>query len=236
MKLRNLLGTSLSLGTLVPIIGAAAIGSVMTMGGNSARAETTLIYNVWLPRIHPFFIGIQKPWKERVEKMSNGRIKVKFPAKSLAPPPRQWNLATKGIADVALLGNNFERKRVTLSMIGQLPFVATTAQKMSTSLWATHQKHFAKAGEYDGVKLLGLFGTTGHDFMTKDAQPISKVSDLKGRKMWASAKAQMNALGSAVVALPAPKIFSLISGGVVNGAAVIAYGYNAFRIQKYIKR
>lgn len=201
----------------------------------SAAAQTELIYNVWLPRRHPFFVGVVKPWKERVEAASSGRIKVRFPAKSLAPPPRQWNATIKGITDVALLGNNFERKRITLSMIGQLPFSSTTARKASTALWATHGKYFTSANQYKGIKLLGLFGITGHDLMTKDAKPITKVADLKGRKMWASAVPQMEKLGAVVLATPAPKIYELVSGGVVNGAAVIAYGYNSFRIQKFIK-
>ncbi len=239
MKTQNISVSTRSLLSLSSLASVIAISAVTFTAGTtystSAKAETEILYNVWLPRIHPFFVGIMKPWKARVEKASNGRIKVKFPAKSLAPPPRQWNLITKGIADMTVLGNNFERKRVTLSMIGQLPFASTTAQKASTSLWATHNKYFAKAGQYKGVKLLGLFGTTGHDFLTKDNKPIMSAADLKGVKMWASAKAQMNALGSAVVALPAPKIFELVSSGVVNGAAVIAYGYNSFRIQKYIK-
>ena len=226
-------GGALALAGVASTGGAVLGGSVLFAG--SVQAQTELIYNVWLPRRHPFYVGIVEPWGKRVEAASNGRIKVKFPAKSLAPPPRQWSATTKGITDVALLGNNFERKRVTLSMIGQLPFSSTTAVKASGALWQTHNKYFAKANQYKGVQLLGLFGITGHDLMTKDSEPITKVADLKGRKMWASAVPQMEKLGAVVLATPAPKIYELVSGGVVNGAAVIAYGYNSFRIQKFIK-
>lgn len=233
-KIRSIFTVGMAITVGMPAIAGVTIaGSALT--SKPAVAETELVFNVWLPRRHPFFVGIMVPWKERVEKASNGQIKVKFPAKSLAPVPRQWNLATKGIADVTILGNNFERKRVTLSMIGQLPFSSTTARKASNALWDSHNKYFAPANQYQGVKLLGLFGITGHDLMTIDDKPITKVADLKGRKMWASAVPQMEALGSVVLATPAPKMYELVSGGIVNGAAVIAYGYNSFRIQKFIK-
>ena len=177
------------------------------------------------------------PWAKDVEKATNGRVKVDFTSASLAPPPKQWNMVSKGIADAAMLANIFERNRLTLPPIAQLPFGANSAQKRSVALWRTYQKHLSKANEYKGMKALGLWTISGANFYhTK--KPIMGLSDLKKEKMWAIAgipNKMMTNLGAVVVSVPGVKMFNVVSKGVVDGTVTSPYTLLAFKLMPYIK-
>ena len=101
------------------VVASVCAAIVSSIGG--ARAETKLLFNLFLPPKHPFNVGIFRPWAARVAAESGGRVTVEFSSASLGPPQKQWNLITKGIADVTMLANPFERNRLILPRIATLP-------------------------------------------------------------------------------------------------------------------
>ena len=68
-----------------------------------AQAETKILFNYFVPPKHPLKVGIMDNWSKRVTEGSNGRIEVSYPAKTLAPAPRQWKMITSGIADATVM-------------------------------------------------------------------------------------------------------------------------------------
>ena len=204
---------------------------------NSAKAETKILFNRFVPPKHPFNVGMFIPWAKDVMKATNGRVKVEFASASLAPPPKQWNMVSKGIADAAMLANIFERNRLKLQSISQIPFSGTSAAKRGVALWKTQKKYFDAANEYKGMKVLGLWTISGANFYhTK--KPIVAVSDLKKEKMWAIAgipNKMMTKLGAVVVSVPGVKMFNVVSKGVVNGTVTSSYTLLAFKLMPYIK-
>jgi TRAP-type C4-dicarboxylate transport system substrate-binding protein len=218
----------------------AAVSAAAIIAGAAiatpASAETTLLFNRFLPAKHPFNVGMFIPWAEDVERVTNGSVKVKFTEKSLAPPPKQWNMVSKGIADVAMLANNFEAGRLKLPNIAQLPFAHDEAEKRGVALWRTHQEYFAKADEYKGMKLLGLWTLSGANFLTD--KPITKLEDLQNYKIWAIngiPNQMMKSLGAVVVSVPGVQMFNVVSKGVVNGSVTSYYPLNTFKLMPYIK-
>ena len=204
---------------------------------NPGYAQTKIVYNIFIPRRHPIFTGIITPWAKDVKQATNGRVVVEFPAASMAPPPRQWQMVTSGIADAAMLFNTFERRRLHLPAIAELPFMTPSAKESSIALWRTHVKHFASADEFKGVKLLGLFTTPGNQIHHR-SRPISAVSDLNKEKMLAYAgigKAIFTKLGSVVVAVPAVKSHEVVSKGIVDGVAMSIDAILAFKLIPYLK-
>jgi TRAP-type C4-dicarboxylate transport system substrate-binding protein len=201
------------------------------------KAETELLFNLFVPPKHPFNTGMFIPWSKDVMRVTEGRVKVKFTTATLAPPPKQWNMITKGIADVAMLANTFERNRLTLVVLGQLPFASTSAVNRGVALWRTHEKFLAKANEYKGVKLLGQWTTSGNDIFHGKKQ-IRAVSDFTKEKMWALAGKNnkwLTSLGAVVVSVPGVKMFNVVSKGIVNGKVTSPYTMNAFKTMPYIK-
>ncbi len=201
------------------------------------RAESKLLFNLFIPPKHPFNTGIYKPWAQRVALESNGRVKVEFSSASLGPPQKQWNLITKGIADVTMLANPFERNRLILPRIATLPLLVPSAEKASLALWRTQQTLFDSANEYKGIQLLGLWANSGYHILHRD-KPITRVQDLKGQKIWAlsaAAKNAMKALGAVPVPVPGVEMFTLLSHGAIDGLIAPEYGLRTFQLAKYIR-
>lgn len=202
-----------------------------------ATAQTKLLFNRFVPVKHPFNTGMFEPWAKDVEKATNGRVKVEFTTASLAPPPKQWNMVSKGLADVAMLANIFERNRLKLPPMAQLPFLGDKAEARGRALWQTHVKYFAKANEYKGMKLAGLWTLPGAMFF-HGQKPIRSMEDLKNEKMWVIAgtpNKMVTEFGAVVVSVPGVKMFNVVSKGIVNGKVTSPYTMRAFKTMPYIK-
>lgn len=216
---------------------AIAMGLCQILLSTPATAASTLLFNDFLPPNHPFAKGIFEPWAKRVENATEGRVKIKFSSSSLGPPQKQWNLITKGIADVTMLANPFERNRLVLPQIAELPWMAPTAEQASVALWRTHQKFFTQANEYKGVELLALWALSGSQILHR-SKPITRISDLKGEKIWAlssSAIATIKVMGGVPVPAPGVKMFTMISHGVVDGLVTPQYTLTTFQVARYIR-
>ena len=201
-----------------------------------ANAETKILFNRFVPAKHPFNTGMFVPWAKDVAKATNGRVKVEFSTASLAPPPKQWNMVSKGIADAAMLANIFERNRLKLPAIAQLPFSAESAEKRGVALWRTHKKFFEKANEYKGMKLIGLWAYPAYQFHSAK-HDILQVSDLKGMKLHVvpgPTKEIAEILGATIVTGPTVKIFELISGKTVDGALIPNLAVMPFKYARYL--
>lgn len=219
----------------------AAIMIVFLAGGQfaaTARADTTLTMNVVMPRASSFFVGVYQPWKEAVERQSHGRIKVEMPAATMAPLPRQWEMVTSGIADVALTPNDYIRERVKLPFLAEIPFIAPNSVAASVAIWRTQQKYFAPADEYKGVKLLTLWVNGGNTVQTTK-RPITKLEDFRGLKLWVpspNVKAAIEAFGATPVAAEAANsMFDYVSSGIVDGAVTGKGSLISFQLARFTK-
>ena len=214
----------------------AALGAAAVVSG-TAQAETKILFNYFVPPKHPVKVGVIDPWTDRVTKATDGRIAVSYPAKTLAPAPRQWKMVTSGIADATIMFNNFERKRLTLDQVGTLPFSITDASATAVALWRTHKKYFEAKNQYKGVKLLGFFMHGGGEFFSlKD--PIISVADLAKMKMRVPpgdvAKA-LSKTGAAVVPTPGVKAYDVVSKGIVDGMVFPIGDVWKLKMMPYVK-
>lgn len=203
----------------------------------AAAGKTEILINVFVPRTHPIKLGIFDNWAARVAKATDGRVTVKYPAASLAPPPRQWSMVTKGIADAGMLFNAFERKRLKLVQMYHLPFLAANGEAAGVAMNRVQAKYFAPANEYKGIKLLGQFSFVGNNIFTAK-KAITRIDDLKNLKMRAApgtGKAVFSSLGAVVVTTPGAKIFEVVSKGIVDGLAQSFADVVAFKVNSYIK-
>ena len=203
----------------------------------AAEAETKILFNYFVPPKHPLKVGVIDRWAERVVKASQGRIQVEFPAKTLAPAPRQWKMVTSGIADATVMYNNFERKRLSLDQVGTLPFSITDASSTAIALWRTHKRFFESKNQYKGVKFLGYIMHGGGELLSLK-QPITSMADLKRMKLrtppGAVAKA-VSATGAAVVPTPGIKAFDVVSKGIVDGMVFPIADVWKLKMMPYVK-
>jgi TRAP-type C4-dicarboxylate transport system substrate-binding protein len=228
-------------GRLLAGVTGCAIAALCFGTPTPAFAETTILFSPFAPPNDVINTGIIFPWAKEVEKVTEGRVKIKFSDTPLAPPPQQWEMVTQGIADAAYQFNGFEINRLYLPQIAHLPFLGPSAEASSLALWQVYEKHFKSAGEYRDVHLIGLLvGPTGQFYSLND-NVLDDVAKFKNLKMWAlpgvPARA-MAKLGASVVPGPAVRIHDVVSKGIVDAFAGIAVyhadAYNGIQFAKSV--
>jgi TRAP-type C4-dicarboxylate transport system substrate-binding protein len=100
----------------------------------------------------------------------------------------------------------------------ELPGGGDTALANSVAYSRIYWKHFHKAGEYNGVKLLGVFTHGPGQMFTK--KPVNGIADVQGLKIRTGggvAEAVAKALGASAFVKPAPESYELLKSGVADG-------------------
>jgi TRAP-type C4-dicarboxylate transport system substrate-binding protein len=206
---------------------------------STASAQTTILFNSFIPATHPVNTLVFKPWADEVAKVTQGRVKIDIPTSSLAAPPQQMDGVIKGVFDMAYQYHGFLENKVKLSQLAHLTGVNTTAKGSSIALWRTYEKFFKPANEYKDVHVVGFFVLPpGTIFGMKG--PIERVADIKGVKFYTTpglAADLFSAAGAGVVSVPATRSHEIISGGTVDAFA----GYSvteagSFKTLQYAKQ
>lgn len=220
------------------LLGAGVALGVLTMAPG-AMAQKTIVYNNFLPPSH-FMWSVMQDWAAQVEDRSEGRLKIVFPAKSVAPAPKVLSAVRKGAADAGFVANIFLGSKTPGPLVGLMPFVHVgDSEATSVALWNTYQKFFAGKEKWKGVELLGLFHLAGGVLCSLTDEPIKTVADLKKRKIWVLpgnlAKIMKN-LGVPIVTGPAVQIHELVSRNVVEGYMGVTYDtILKFKVDPYTK-
>ncbi|MCW5750005.1 MAG: TRAP transporter substrate-binding protein [Alphaproteobacteria bacterium] len=224
---------------IVPLAGAAIAAFVALIGIAPASAnaqDIVLRFNRWVPPTHHFHARIMAPWAERVEKATEGRVKIEFTASSLGAPPRQFDLAATGIADITAGNQTYTPDRFVLSRVAELPFLGDSAEALSVAQWRVHEKFFASAGEYKGTKLLTVFNNGPFQIFTAK-KPIATVEDLKNLKMRAAGGTPTEvatALGVVPIGAPVTEAYEMLSRGIVDGTFLPPDSIRSFRMDKFL--
>ncbi|MGD9944275.1 MAG: hypothetical protein AB7S98_13665, partial [Burkholderiaceae bacterium] len=205
--------------------GLALVAGTLALSA-PASAQTTLLFNRYVPPTHVISTDIIGAWARDVERVTEGRVKVQFPPDSLAPPPGQWELVTQGLADGAFIQTAFAARRLPLTQLADLPFSAWSVEATAVALWRTHEKFFKPRDEHKGVVFLGYFSAPGGQIFSLTDKPITSVGDLKNLKMWSLPNLParlLDRMGASVVPGPATRIHEIVSKGVVDAHASIGY-------------
>jgi TRAP-type C4-dicarboxylate transport system substrate-binding protein len=212
------------------------LGVVLALGlAVPAHADVTLTMNVAMPRASSFFVGVQQPWAQAVEKESNGRVKIVMPAASMAPLSRQWEVVTSGIADIAETPSEYLKERVKLPVLAEIPFLAPNGVAASVAIWRTYEKYFASVNEYKGVHLIGFWTTGGNNLQTLK-RPVTKIEDFQGLKIWtATPKMATTIQNFGATPVLGMSMFDAVSGGIVDGAVAGKGALISFQLSRYTK-
>ncbi len=216
---------------------AAMCAAVAATGAapSTARAETTLRFNKFIPSRHPYQVHIMDVWAKDVAKATAGNVKIEFTGSSLAPPPRQFDLVRSGGADLAFSFVGYNPDRFVRTNMLALPMLGPSAKASTTAYWQLHAKAFAPMNEFRGVRLISLWTNMPGQLFTKNK--VRKVADYAGIKTRVGDRilaATVKGLGAVPVFSPAPRSYEMLSRGVLTGAAFPALDTMAFKVQKFI--
>ena len=220
------------LATLLSVAAAVVLAS-------PAMAQTTLLFNEFIPPQGPANTEIVNPWLAAISEATDGRVSATVPPTTLAPPPEQASMVQQGIADGAYILNSFLENTHPLLQLAALPTVSGSGKANAVALWRTYQKFFAETNPYPGLKLLGFFGSPPGNLYNMDAEPFDSVDDFSNIRMWSppgtSAQA-MSLLGAAVVPGPAARMYEPISSGVVDVFCCVEFSdLGTFNVLQFVK-
>lgn len=209
----------------------------LAMGFNPASAQTVLTMSSWVGPNHPLTRDVLGGWAAAVEKATNGRVKMQMLAKHPVAAPGTFDGVRDGVMDVSYVTASYTPARHPLPLLAELPGSGGTAEINSVAFSRIHWKHLHKAGEYKGVKLLGVF-THGPGQMFLVKKPVNSVADIAGMKIRSGggiSEASAKALGASPLVKPAPESYEILASGVADGTFFPSESIRSFNLDKVVK-
>ncbi len=206
-----------ALGTL------AVVAGLMTAGPAVAKIEMKLAHFV-TPK-HSFSKWLVD-WTKEIEQKSGGEITFKiFPGSQMGPPPKYYDIARTGRAEVVWSAHGFTPGRFPLTELSNMPFLIGSAEIGTKVLndGTLRDKYLDK--EHRGVKVLALMTHQPGNIHTA-SKPVQAIADMKGLRIrFASQTIRefIRALGGTPRGLPPTQIVDQMQKGTLDGA-FIDYG------------
>ena len=213
---------------------AAVVGSAFAL---PAQAQTTLTMSSWVSPAHHLTAVVLQGFGDEIEKASGGRLKFQMLPKHPSAPPGTFDAVKDGLVDASYVTASYTPARHILPLLAELPGAGDTAEVNSVAYSRVYWKSLDKAGEYKGVKLLGVF-THGPGQMFNTKRPIKSLADLQGMKIRTGggiADAMAKALGTSAFVKPAPESYELLSSGIADGVFFPQESIVSFKLDSLIK-
>ena len=187
-----------------------------------AAQEVTLKLHQFLPAPATVPKLILKPWAEKIEAASDGRIKIDhFDAMALGgTPPSLMDQAIDGSADIIMTVVGYTPGRFPKTEVFELPFMMTDPIATSKAFMEMVETDL-QAGEYGDVKVLGAWVHGPGVVHTRN--PVSSLADIEGLKMRGPTRVitdMLKELGATPVGMPLPAIPEALSKGVIDGTVI----------------
>ena len=208
---RTLLKTSAAAVTL----GAPGLSAI-------AQQAVTLKFHTFMAPQSNVWLLMHKPWMDKVEKESGGRIKFEaYPAMQLGGTPVQlYDQAKDGVVDIVWTLPANTAGRFPRIEVFELPFVMNNAEATSKAYWEYTQT--MAPDEFKDVKVLALHVHGPGVIHTKDKQ-VKHADDLKGMKLRGPTRQitkMLGYLGATPVGMPLPQIPDALSKGTIEGCVI----------------
>ncbi|WID99855.1 TRAP transporter substrate-binding protein (plasmid) [Bosea vestrisii] len=123
---------------------AGAIALFLGATTSSAQSQEKSVHlkiSLFVPPAHPL-VPSAKEWAESLKKASGGSITATiFPAEQLGKAFDQYDMASNGIADVALVSPGYQPGRFPIINAAQLPFMVANAEGGSAAVDEWYRKY-----------------------------------------------------------------------------------------------
>ena len=186
----------------------------------SANARTELKFASFVP---PQYV-LHKPVFEKLAadlaKATNNEVTIKiYAAGALGKGPvEQYQRAVRRIAEISYGLPGYTSSIFPKTLLIELPGVTQGHEDATRKIWKVMDAHLRN--EFKRTVPLAVFVTPPAVFMMRD-DPVRSLADLEGLKIRVASKsaaAVIEAYGATPVPMPANKVYTSLSTGVVDGA------------------
>jgi TRAP-type C4-dicarboxylate transport system substrate-binding protein len=217
-------------------LASATVVAAFALAPRAFAQDVTLRFHQMLPPQAVIPSQAIKPWAEKVEKESGGRIKVqRFDAMALGgKPPELFDQAKDGVVDIIWTVLGYTPGRFPKSEAFELPFSTGNAEAGSKAFQEYVEKH--AADEFKDVKLIAVHIHGPGLIHSKD--PVTKLEDMKGLKVRGGSRViniMLEQLGATPVGMPVPAVGEALSKGVISATTIPWEVVPAVKVQQIVK-
>lgn len=201
------------------IIGAVA-AFAFAGAATTVAAENVLKLASFVPPIYILHEPIFVKLADDLKAATNGSTTIEiYPSGELGKGPvEQYKRAVSRIAEISYGLPGYTSSTFPKTLMIELPGVTHGHEDATAKLWKVMDSHLR--GEFKKTVPLALFVTPPAVLMMKD-KPVRSLADLAGLKIRvssSSAAAVVESYGATPVPMPANKVYTAMSTGVVDGA------------------
>jgi TRAP-type transport system periplasmic protein len=211
---------------LTTLAAALLLGSV---GVSHGQEQHELKASVFTPASNPLARAMDE-WAALVKEKSGGRLSIKvFPGAQMGPPPRQFDLARSGVADIAIVLHGLTPGRFPLTELAHLPGVMGADYPSSLALsevWSKLEK-----SDHPGTKVIAMQALTPVPVISRSA--VSSAADLKGKRLRAAGSVQsdvLEAFGAVPTLVQPGDMNDALSKGMIEAASVGYSGIASYHL------
>ncbi len=206
---------SLIQGAAAAMLGAPALSGL-------AQQSVTLKFHTFMAPLSNVWLTMHKPWMDKVEKESGGRIKFEaYPAMQLGGTPVQlYDQARDGVVDIVWTLPGSTAGRFPRVEVFELPFIMTNAEATSRAYWDYVQTQ--APDEFKETHTIALH-VHGPGMFHSATKMIKSPEDLKGMKVRGPTRQitkLLGALGATPVGMPLPGIPDALSKGTIDACVI----------------
>ncbi len=208
----------------MPFLRAGLAGAALLALTHVAGAQdVTLKLHQMLPPQAAIPAKVLKPWADKIEAESGGRIGVQhFPAMQLGgKPPALYDQAKDGVVELTWTLSGYAPGRFAKSETFELPFMtAQSAEATSAAAWEFYDKHLRD--EYADTHVLAVH-VHGPGVLHMRGEPVARLEDLKGKRLRGPSRIVnelLGQLGASPVGMPITAAPEALSKGVIDGTVV----------------
>ncbi len=222
-------------GALAALLGGVVLAAAPGLPGREARAETIeLKVSHYLPPNNTTSKELAR-WADELAEKSNGRLKISiFGSGQMGPPPRQYDLARTGVADIAFLLHGFLPGRFALTELAHLPNIFDRADREGAVRPLSNAEASAimtglipdLAAEYPGTRPLYLIAgpTLSPMFNKAEVRTPAAMKGLRIRHNGPISAAMLESWGATPAAVAPVELSDAVQKGTIDG---LLFNYEA---------
>lgn len=214
------------------IVRTLSVGSILAATAVTAQAEIVLKHSNWFPEGQVMRVNVIEPWKDEVERATEGRVRIETMPKVVGSVQGQYDVARDGQADLVVFSNGYTPGRFDILELGELPFLGDRPDIFGPALHRFYTKHVAQYGEYRDVVPLSVFVVAPPELFNNQRK-IESIEDFDGLKIRSNSRGTtelLKLLGAVPVSRPATETYELMSSGVLDGTVMPPESIPAFNL------
>ncbi|MDC7784356.1 TRAP transporter substrate-binding protein [Rhodoplanes sp. TEM] len=179
------------------------------------------------------------PWIEKVNKESNGRLKVEFyPSMQLGGKTSDLiQQLEDGVVDIVMMNPGVAPNRFPVLQGTELPFTNVGTSAGQTPAMLEWVNKWLLKNEFKGIKIIHMHATDAAVLHTR-TKKIETAADLKGLKIRVPGRfvgEAMKSLGATPVGLPLSDIYESLQRGQIDGMTINWAIMTPYKLQEVTK-